>query len=203
MDTSNNLPLPLELLSVINGESQDFAVKAKKAYPIQSSIGAICFGLFWLAFTSVFWATFLGPVFQGQEVHFRSNGVPVTAGPGNLQPLLFPAIFIGIFTIIGICILSYGIRALNTPGPWFVATPTRLIIWAPHVLRTIDWKQFDGSLSVAGNDNDGTITIEMRTGVMVSQRNGPSQYVPDKIYIVGIPNAISIEEICRKKITAP
>ena len=200
LSMASSSSLPPGLLSVLNGESQDFTVKAKKAYPMQSAIGMILFGLFWLGFISIFWIVFLGPVFQGQEVHFKANGLPVTAGPGHLQALWGPGAFIGFFTLIGIFILGGGIRALITPGPWFVGTPTRLIVWSPHILRTIDWEQFDGSMDVAGGDIEGTITLEMRTGVMVSRRNGPEQYVPDKIYIVGIPNAVGIEEMCRKRI---
>jgi hypothetical protein len=199
-DMPDYVSLPPELLTVLNGESQDFKVKAQKAYPAQTSMTTIFFGLFWTGFISIFWLAFLGPVFLGHEVHFKTNGVATTAGPGHLGPLLIPAIMIFFFTIIGILILGSGFKMLSAPGPWFVGTPTRLIVWSPNSLRTMNWEQFDGSLNVDGNSSNGTITVEMRSGNMVSSNNGPSRYVPEKIYIVGIPNAILIEEMCRKRI---
>ena len=192
--------LPSEVISALNGEIKDFAVKGKRAFPLQSSLGMLGFGLFWSAFISIFWVVFLGPVFQGQEVHFKSNGVPVTAGPGNFGPLMFPAIIIGVFTLIGIAIIVGGIRMLNAPGPWFVATETRLIVWSPKNFRSIDWKDFTGTIDVIGGTQEGDVILEMMTGKMVSRKNGPDQYVPDKLYIVGIANPMIIEESLRKRI---
>jgi hypothetical protein len=40
----------------------------------------------------------------------------------------------------------------------------------------------------------------MRTGRMVSRKNGPARYVPDIIYISGILNVFEVEKICRKRI---
>ena len=39
----------------------------------------------------------------------------------------------------------------------------------------------------------------MKTGRMVSRKSG-SSYVPDVVYILGIPAAYEIEQICRKRI---
>ena len=197
---SDYATLPPELSTILGGETQDFMIKAQKAYPSGQSMGMIGFGLFWTLFISVFWIAFFGPLFTGHEVHFKSNGVPVTAGPENMGPLLVPGLIIVIFTIIGITMLAGGFKMLGAPGPWFVATPTRLLVWTPNQLRTINWEDFDGNLSVDGGRDNGTITIEMRSGHMVSQKNAPDRYVPDKIYIVGVPNALALEELCRKRI---
>jgi len=40
----------------------------------------------------------------------------------------------------------------------------------------------------------------MRTGKMVSRKNGPDRYVPDVIYISEIPYVFEIEKICRARI---
>lgn len=53
---------------------------------------------------------------------------------------------------------------------------------------------------MSGSAEKADITLQMRTGHMVSQKNGPSRYVPDSIYISGIPNGYEIEAICRKRI---
>ena len=51
-----------------------------------------------------------------------------------------------------------------------------------------------------GNEKKGNITLGMRTGRMVSRKNGGDQYVADTFYISGIPRVYEIEQICRKRI---
>ena len=67
-------------------------------------------------------------------------------------------------------------------------------------MRSIDWEQFSGDIEVSGNVNKGNVSLQMRTGKMVSKKNGPDRYVPDVIYMSKIPNAFEIERICRKRI---
>jgi hypothetical protein len=196
----DNLPLPPALMGNIGSESQDFTVKSSRAQPVKSSIALILFGTFWLAFTSIFVIAFLGPLFVGKEVHFTSNDVPVVAGPGNLGPIVVPALVIGLFVLVGLLILGIGFYMFFSKGGYFVGTPTRLINFHKGNIRSIDWEQFSGDIEISGNDEKGNITLGMRTGRMVSSKNGPDRYVPDTFYISGIPNALEIEKICRKRI---
>ena len=85
-------------------------------------------------------------------------------------------------------------------GGYFVGTPLRLIHYYKGKMRSIDWEQFSGDIEVNGDINKGSISLKMRTGRMVSRKNGPDQYVPDTIYMSKIPNAFEIERICRKRI---
>jgi len=192
--------LPALLAGNIGSESQDFAVMATRSQPLKNSLGVILFGTFWLAFTSIFVVAFLGPLFVGQEVHFTSNDVPVVAGPGNLKPVLVPALIIGLFVLIGIGMLGFGIYSLFNKGGYFIGTPTRLIHYHNGIIRSIDWEQFSGDIEVSGNEQKGNITLGMRTGRMVSRKNGPDRYVPDTLYISGIQEVMEIERICRKRI---
>jgi hypothetical protein len=193
-------PMPTELLAALNGESKDFAVKARFAVPRSNAIGLVVMGLLWSAFISIFWIAFFGPVFQGKQVHFTSNGVATVAGPGHMGPLLMPGIIVGVFTLIGLGLIAGGLRAMQEPGPWFAGTASRLIVLSKGTFQSIDWENFTGMMQVAGPADNAEITLELRTGHMVSQKNGPSRYVPDKICIVGIANAFAIEEMCRKRI---
>lgn len=104
--------LPRNLLSVIDSEKIEFAVKAKRAKPLKSSLGILMFGAVWTGFTSIFVFAFFGPLFFGEEVHFTSNGTPTVASPENLEPLTFPGIIIGLFVLIGLIMLGYGIYSL-------------------------------------------------------------------------------------------
>jgi hypothetical protein len=195
-----NISLPEDLSIAIGTESKDFATKGKRAQPLKKSISMVLFGVFWLAFTSVFVIVFVGPLFRGEEVQFSSNGVPVVAGPGNLRPITGPALFLGVFVLIGFGLLGSGIYSMFKKGGYFVGTPTRLVTYKKGNIRSIDWEQFTGDIEVKGNARKGSITLVMRTGQMVSRKNGPSRYVPDLIYISCIPEVFEIEKICRKRI---
>ena len=194
------ITLPPELTNYIGSESKDFAVKAKHANPPKSSLFMIGFGAVWLGFTSIFVFAFLGPLFKGKEVEFLTNGVPTVAGPDNLGPILVPALIIGLFVLIGVIMLISGFVKMFRKGGYFIGTPTRLISMVKGKYRSVDWEQFSGDIEVTGNDQKGNITLGMRTGRMVSSKNGPDRYVPDSLYISGIPFAFEIEQICRKRI---
>jgi len=195
-----SVSLPPELVSYIGSETRDFAVKAKHATQPKASLAMLIFGFVWLGFSMLFFVLFLGPLFQGKEVHFLTNDVPTVAGPGNLKPILFPAAIIGVFVLIGLILVYAGFRMLLRKGGYFVGTPKRLISLERGKFRSIDWEQFSGDIEVAGNEKNGNITLGMRTGRMVSRKNGPDQYVPDNIYIAGIPDVFEIEQLCRRRI---
>ena len=195
-----NTRLPGNLISIVGSESKDFAVKAGRAKPRKQSYALIIFGAFWTAFTSIFVVAFLGPLFRGNEVHFEANGVPTVASPDNLEPILVPALIIGFFVMVGIAMLSWGFYSLFKKGGYFVGTPMRLVHFKKGNIRSIDWEQFSGDIELSGNRHKGNISLQMRTGRMVSRKNGPDRYVPDVIYISEIPYVFEIEKICRARI---
>jgi len=195
-----NAPLPRELNSSLGSERKDFAVKAGRAQPRKKSLAIILFGTFWTAFTSIFVVVFLGPLFAGKEVHFEANGVPTVASPDNLGPILVPALIIGLFVLIGLGMLFGGFYSMFKKGGYFVGTQNRLIHYYKGNIRSIDWEQFSGDIQVNGTVQKGNISLQMRTGRMVSRKNGPDRYVPDAIYISHIPDAFEIERICRRRI---
>lgn len=195
-----NVSLPPEMVNIVGSEIMDFAVKAKHANPPKVSLVMIIFGAVWLGFSSIFFFLFPGPLFQGKEVHFLANDVPTVASPENLKPILLPALIIGIFILIGIGMLGAAIYLMFKKGGYFVGTPTRLISYSKSKYRSIDWEQFSGDIEVSGNDTNGNISLGLRTGKMVSSKDGPDRYVPDMFYISGIPNAPEIEKICTKRI---
>lgn len=192
--------LPQNLLTVIGEEKIDFSVKAKRAKPVKSSMGVIFFGTIWTAFTSIFVYAFFGPLFFGEEVHFTSNNVPTVASPDNLEPLIFPAILIGVFVLIGLLMLGFGLFSLIKKGGYFVGTPFRLIRYENGNVRSVDWEQFSGDITVNGDEISGDLSLQMRTGKMVSSKNNRRRYVPETIYLTGIPDVYEIEKICRLRI---
>jgi len=195
-----NFELPQVLYNSLGSETRDFVVKAKRTSPVKVSLALIVFGTFWLAFTSIFVIAFLGPLFVGKEVHFTSNDVPVVAGPGNLGPVVVPALIIGLFVVVGIGILGFGIYTLVGKGGYFIGTPTRMVCYQKGTIRSIDWEQFSGDVEVSGTAEKGNLALGMRTGRMVSQKNSSDRYVPDMIYISGIPDVFEIEKKCRDRI---
>ena len=195
-----NAPLPRVLDDSLGAERKDFAVKAGRANPLIKSIPILLFGTFWTAFTCVFIVVFLGPLFVGEETHFDLNGVPTVASPDHLEPVIFPAIFLGIFLLIGLVMLSRGFYSLVKKGGYFVGTPIRLIHFRKGKMRSIDWEQFSGDLEVRGNNELGSVSLRMRSGRMVRRKNAPDRYVPDVVHMTKIPYAYDIEKICRKRI---
>lgn len=194
------LTTPPEIRDALAGEQSDFIVKASRAVPLKKSLSSLGFGLVWLVFISIFVAAFLGPILNGEEVHMQVNGVPTVAGPDNLGPLLVPALMIGLFVLIGLGLTGYGIYQLRAEGAWYIGTAKRLVVYKANQTRSIDWEQFSGDIEVSGTSENASITLLMRTGRMVSQRRGPSRYVPDTIYISGIQNAFQIEKLLRQRI---
>jgi hypothetical protein len=190
--------IPSELTTELGGETPDFVVKAKHRVPGKTALGSIVFSVLWLSITGIVGAAFIGPILLGHEVHFTANGVPAVAGPGNLGPLALPILVIVLFTLIGVAVLGNGIFQLWAAGGWFAGTANRLIIMQRDSTRSIDWEDFNGDITAAGSLANRSITLLMRTGRMVSQKDGPD--VPDVVYMAGFDDVERVEEIIRKRI---
>lgn len=189
---------PEEFQNILGKETVDFAVCAKRKQPLKKSLSMLLFGAGWTAFTSIFVFAFLGPVFQGGETHFSVNGVPTTASIDNFQPLVLPTIIIGVFVLIGLGMMGWGIYSLTQKGGYFAGTPDRLIQYNHVNIQSYDWEQFTGTIET--NFQKGDITLQLRTGKMVSRKNRPDEFVPDVVYISGIPDVMDIENKCRVRI---
>ena len=195
-----HVTLPPDLRTVIGSETRDFAVKAARAQPLKISLTLVIFGIVWILFSSIFVAGFFGPLFAGQEVEMTVNGVPTTAGPGHMGPLLMPGIIIGIFLLVGIAILWFGLYLLTREGGYFVGTPTRFISYRKGTIVSVDWEQFSGHIEMKGNNKNGSIALQLRTGSISSSRSGGERYVPDVMYMTSIRDVFEVEKICRRRI---
>ncbi len=192
--------IPSEINTILAGESADFVVKARRGVPFVGSLMSLGFSVFWLLFSSLFVLVFFGPLFMNGEVAFTSNDVPVVASWDNLGPLLMPAGIIGIFVIVGIILVISSIFSFFIKGAWYIGTAKRLIIYKKGFTRSIDWEEFTGSISVRTKGDRGSINLVLRTGRMVSRDKGPDQYVPEKLDLIDIPNAQTVEQSLRKRI---
>ncbi len=194
----NDFTMPANLQSIIGNESVDFLVKAKRKQPVKNSFGIIVFGTIWSGFVSIFVFALFGPLFRGEEAHFKVDGVPTSASWENFQPILTPALIIGLFVFIGVGMLTWGFYSLFQRGGYFVGTNNRLIGYNKGVIKTYDWEQFTGNMEI--NDLKGDISLQLRSGKMVSRKNKPDEFVPDVIYISGITDVLEVEKDCRKRI---
>lgn len=156
---SDKYDLPQNLLKVKGNETIEFSVKAKRSKPIKSSVSVIFFDTVWTAFTSIFVFVFLGPLFLGEKVHFTSNNVPTTASPNYLEPIIFPAIIIGVFVLIVLIILGLCLYSLFKRGGYYIGTPLRLISYHNGNARSIDWEQFSGDIALNGNEIKGNLLL--------------------------------------------
>lgn len=195
---NNKISLPTDLQSVIGTENIDFSVIAKRNQPINKSIGTIVLGIIWTAFSSIVVIIFFGPLLKGEEVHFKTNGVPTTGSWDNFQPMITPALIIGMFVLIGIVILTRGFYSIFQKGGYFVGTKNRLIRYYKGNITSYDWEQFSGSMEINGNKGD--LSMQLRTGKMVQRKNNSDQFIPDILYISGVTDILEIEKICRIRI---
>ena len=132
--------LPAELESVVGTEKIDFFVFAKRNKPIGQSISMLFFGIFWSAITSIFVVAFFGPLFKGEEVHFTVNNTPTTGSLENMEAMLVPALIIGLFVLVGIGILLWGIYSFFQKGGYFVGTASRLLRYNNGIIKAFDWE---------------------------------------------------------------
>ena len=79
-----------------------------------------------------------------------------------------------------------------------MGTTNRLVRYRKGIINTFDWEQFSGNMEI--NTKKGNISLQLRTGKMVSKKNSSDQFVPDVVYISGVANVLEIEKICRKRI---
>lgn len=180
--------LPPDLNTAIASESRDFVVKASRAYPLKKAMVFIVFAVFWLVSTSSFFE-FTAPAVGGGEV----------ASPNNSESFIFDMVFAGIFSLVGLLILGIGIYMIFKDGGYFVGTPTRLLNYRKGKITATGWGQCTGNIEVSGDDQKGSLTLELNTKHFVwSRRRG--RYVPDMLYLCGIANVLEIEKICRQRI---
>ena len=194
----NSRFLPSELETVVGYEKIDFSVFAERKKPVRQSFGVLIIASFWLAVTSIFVVAFFGPLFKGEEVHLTVNDIPTTASLENLEPLLIPALIIGLFVLIGIVLLFWGFYSFSQKGGYFVGTASRLLHYNKGIINSFDWEQFTGNMEI--NIKKGDLALQLRTGKMVNRKNDSSQFVPDMLYISGVTNVLEIEQLCRKRI---
>lgn len=135
---------------------------------------------------------------KGEEVHFQANGIPKTGSLDNFQPMVAPALIIGMFVLIGIVILTRGFYSLFQKGGYFVGTKNRLIRYHKGNVISYDWEQFSGNMEI--NKSKGDLSMQLRTGKMVQRKNNSDQFIPDILYISGMEDILEIEKTCRIRI---
>ncbi|WP_406661869.1 hypothetical protein V7O66_04970 [Methanolobus sp. ZRKC3] len=173
MKTIESISLPQDLRVAIGSENIDFAVESNRAKPRGDSFFLIILGTFFLVVSIIIVST----------ADFEN------LGPGALFP--------GIGLLIGIGTLGSGIYSLFRKGGYFVGIPTRLINYQKGKIKSIGWRKFTGDVKVKGNAQKGDIYLQLMSGHIPSD---DTIYIHDMIYIFGIPNALEIGQICKKRI---
>ncbi len=195
MDNQN---LPIELQSTLNGETPEFVAYSRRANPPKKGISLLLFAFAWLSFDLLFVFFMALPLLKDGELNITINDVPQTVTLENLDPLLMPSIFLGLFIVLGIGMLVAGLYSLFKKGGYFVGTPSRLVTYMKGEIRSIDWEQFSGDIQMKNKGEKGTLTLGLRTGEIVNSKNGGSRFVPEAIYMVDIDNVFAVEQNCRK-----
>ncbi|MGE5420321.1 MAG: hypothetical protein ACM3UT_09060 [Chloroflexota bacterium] len=184
--------LPQELYTAIGSETRDFSVKAGSLKPFRKAVPGIIGGIAWMAFFSlIFFGIF----------NLDLSGMIAAGAAENktINPAYYLLGFFGIFYTIGLIIIGKAIIPFIRRGGWFVGTPDRLVHYRRGNIRSIDWEQFTGDMKVRGNGAKGTISMSLRTG-RIKRNKGGQTYIPDVIFMTGIPAVPEIEQLCRKRL---
>jgi len=194
---NEQITLPEELNIFLGSENREFTVYGRRARPIGSSMYQLIFGIVWLGFLTFFLSFFLESFSPGGIKQIISNMSNAEEGNPEQSGIVFLIVII-VFVLVGLYMLFSGLFSLMKRGGYFVGTPTRLVRFNRGKMMWDNWDQFNGCIEVSGNNNRGTITLEMRTGHKSFGKT--NSYVPNIVYISGVPGVYEIEQICRKRI---
>lgn len=186
--------MPNDMITVLAGEPTDFTIQGRRA---GTGGGAflLLFGSVWTLFTGAMVFAFLHPLLNDGMVHFTLNEQAVVATRDNLEPLTMPAIFFGIFLLIGLGLLLGGIWSLTKKPGYYAGTPTRLVSYERGKINSFDWREFNGNIEV--NSRKGMIRLELKSGFRSN-----STYVPTQLRIYTKADVLEIERKVRERIQA-
>ncbi len=194
---TEQITLPEELNIFLGSESREFAVYGRRAGPVRSSVSQLIFGIVWLGFIIIFLSFFLDSFSLEGIKQIISNINSADEGNPEQSGIVLVIVVI-IFVLIGLFTLLAGVFSLMKRGGYFVGTPTRLVRFNRGKMMWDSWDQFNGNIEVRGNNKRGTIILESRTGYKSAGMS--NRYVPNIVYISGVPDVYEIEQICRKRI---
>jgi hypothetical protein len=194
---NEQINLPEELNIFLGSENREFAVYGRRARPIRSSMFQLIFSIVWLGILSFFISFFLDSFSLEGIKQIISNINKADEGNPQQSGIVL-VIVIVVFVLIGLFTLIAGVFSLMKRGGYFVGTPTRLVRFNRGKMMWDNWDQFNGNIEVRGNNKRGTIILESRTGHRSFGMN--KGYVPNIVYISGVPGVYEIEQICRKRI---
>jgi hypothetical protein len=196
----NEIRLPEEINISIGSEAKDFSVKSGPIQAYGKSFSNIIFGLTFLGF-GYFILTFLPEeFFKGEAIRIIKESVSKTAATEESKGTVFVFILFLIMLFVGLYLMIPGFVKLFKSGGYFVATPSRLLNYRKGHMSSFDWGQFNGNIEVHGTNKRGSISLEMKTGYMITGGKGGSRYVPNEVYISSVAGIYEIEQICRKRI---
>ena len=178
--------LPLKVQKIISGEKIDFAVKAERKTHPKDSRFPVYLGIAWTLFTGLMAGFFFAIAFPSPNF-------------GSVLETALSILF-GVFVIIGFILLGAGIYQTQAPGPWFIGTSKRVILYYPKKIYSTQWSQFSGKIKIEGTPEKGHLTAYLTTKIKIETGDGPPQYMPDLIYLVSIPQPFEIEKKMKKRI---
>lgn len=176
-----------DITSSLGDERADFVVKAKRAMPPSASVPLFFAGLFFLSMAGAGWV-----------------GISRLASVAPSLPLITPEAFVALFAFFGCAFLFWASLRLFASGPEFAGTPTRLVVKSRRFTRSIGWGEFSGDMAVKGNGDNGSIALRLKSQRFVASagRYRGGRFIPQVVYIVGIPDAQSVSEMIRKRIAS-
>lgn len=184
-DMITNAPLPPELQNAISGENVDFILRSSRLRPLREALYFLFFSLFWLAISLTVGAGFFLPLIFFGTVDIEINDVPTTVTQDNLDVMILPAVFIGVFVLIGLGVLSYAIYAFFARGGWYIGLPTGISYYRKKKTEFMKWDTFS-SVETKGGDDRGEVILNLQNG--------------SEIHMTKVPEPKKLAEICEQRI---
>lgn len=182
-----NIELPPRIENCLSGRQALFAVKVPRTHPLWSSLLVLLFAIFWNLFVVLIVAS----------LDFPKDVISLSITNDITSDLLFSVVFAVIFAIIGVLLLLYAIKSLLEQGGYYIATPRELVFCSARRHHSIPWGQFTGEIRVSQKrGGDGDIELTLKSGSDLRHVG----FVPDKIYLLDIPDVAEIAKVLRAQI---
>lgn len=192
--------LPEEINISIGSEAIDFAVKSGPIQAYGKSFSNIIFGFIFLGFGYFVLTLLPDEFFSGEAARIIKEALSKTTTNEENQGLIFVFLLFFIMLFVGLYLMIPAFFRLFMSGGYFVSTPSRLLNYRKGHMRSYAWGEFNGNIEVHGTNKRGSITLEMKTGYMMSGSRGGKRYIANEVYISSVGGIYEIEQICRKRI---
>lgn len=188
------------LKNIVGLDEIIFSTETKKSDEVKKIPGYFLSGAVLIMLSLIFYFSLLSPILEGGDFEVIVNNEPVILNVNDPQSLIFPILLVIVPFLWGAFSLFVGVNIFRKKGDYFIGTSSKLIHLADTgVKEVLPWKEFTGDSSVKGNPEDASLLLFLKRKVYIDKVTRESS-TQDFIFMGGIPDAFSIEKLCKEYI---